>query len=75
MLEQRSVDVLVASEMFLEHGAFMAGQSFTLADIAAVSIAAALSHSIDWVLYPRLRRWFDNVMSRPGVTRGITAFG
>lgn len=74
LLERRSLDVLLASEKFLEYGPFMAGQSFTLADIAAVSIVAALSYSIDWAQYPRLRRWFDDVMARPGVKRGMIAF-
>jgi glutathione S-transferase len=35
---------------------------------------AALSSSIAWSLYPRLRRWFAGVMARPGVKRGMTAF-
>jgi GST-like protein len=74
LMERRSLDVLLASEMFLENAPFMAGQSFTLADIAAVSIVAALSSSIAWSLYPRLRRWFAGVMARPGVKRGMTAF-
>lgn len=75
LIERRSLDALLASEMFLETAPFMAGQSFTLADIAAVSIAAALSSSIDWAQYPRLHRWFAGVMARPGVKRGMTAFG
>ncbi|WP_353049283.1 glutathione S-transferase family protein [Paraburkholderia strydomiana] len=74
LMERRSLDALLASETFLENAPFMAGQSFTLADIAAVSIVAALSSSIDWAQHPRLRRWFADVMARPGVRRGMAAF-
>jgi GST-like protein len=74
LMEQRSLDALLASEGFLENARFMAGESFTLADIAAATIVAALSSSIDWTEHPRLRRWFACVMARPGVKRGMTAF-
>ncbi len=73
-MERRCLNVLLASEMFLENAPFMAGQSFTLADIAAVSIVAALSSSIDWAQYPLLQRWFAGVMVRPSVERGMIAF-
>ncbi|PRY04568.1 glutathione S-transferase family protein [Paraburkholderia sp. BL25I1N1] len=74
LMEQRTLDALLASEGFLENARFMAGQSFTLADIAAATIVAALSSSIDWTGHPRLHRWFACVMARPGVKRGMTAF-
>jgi len=74
LMERRSLEMLLASERFLQNVPFMAGQSFTLADIAAVSIVAAQSPSIDWARYPQLQRWFAAVMARSGVERGMIAF-
>ncbi|MFW1063337.1 glutathione binding-like protein, partial [Vibrio parahaemolyticus] len=70
----RSVAKLEASERFLVDGPYMAGDRFTLADIAGYTIARASEASVAWDRLGRLKAWFDLVGSRDGVRRGLQAF-
>ena len=54
---------------------FVAGEAFTLADIAAVTITFAVERHIDWNGLPELHRWYETIMARPAVARGLSAFG
>jgi GST-like protein len=74
VLEQKAITSLVAAERFLSDGAFMGGGSFTLVDIAAFTIAKALSRHVDWDQVPRLREWFDSLEKQPAIDRGLRAF-
>jgi GSH-dependent disulfide-bond oxidoreductase len=74
LLDQRSVAALVQAEAFLAHSRYMAGESFTLADIAAFTIATAHGARMEWGHLPRLRQWFEDVQARPTVNRGLRAF-
>ncbi|MCY1206561.1 Disulfide-bond oxidoreductase YfcG [compost metagenome] len=65
---------LIEAERFLESTAFMAGDMFSLADIAAFTIARAFSRNIQWADHPALMRWFQAVALRPGVAHGLKAF-
>lgn len=75
VLTQRSLDAFGAAEMFVSRTRFMAGNTFTLADISAVTVGLALQRHIDWQTHPNLARWFEEVAARPGVERGMRAFG
>lgn len=75
VLDLRAMKTLTAAERFVETSEFIAGETFTLADIAAVTITFAIERHIDWSELPQLRRWYQSVMARPSVIRGLAAFG
>jgi GSH-dependent disulfide-bond oxidoreductase len=74
MHHRRSLEALALSERFLVDSQFLAGETFTLADICAVSFAMYEAQSIDWERLPNLRRWFQEVTARPAVMRGFRTF-
>jgi GST-like protein len=74
LLDQRSMAALVHAEAFLADSRYMAGESFTLADIAAFTITIAHKTRMKWGHLPRLRQWFEDVQARPTVIRGLRAF-
>jgi GSH-dependent disulfide-bond oxidoreductase len=74
LLKDRSVMALASAESFLEGSRYIAGENFTVADIAAFTITLADDGHLDWDRLPRLRRWFDEVSERPSVQRGLHAF-
>ena len=53
---------------------FLAGSSFTLADIAGYTITTALEARLRWDGLPHVRRWLDRVGARPAVERGRRVF-
>jgi GST-like protein len=71
---QRSLEAIVASGRFLERTRYMAGDSFSLADIAALTVIRASSDRLDWKSLPRLQAWFEAVVTRPDVHHGLAAF-
>ncbi|MGT2492295.1 hypothetical protein ACU4GD_21575 [Cupriavidus basilensis] len=48
----------------------MAGESFSVADIAAFTIARAYYDAIEWGEHPELAHWYAEVARRPAVLRG-----
>lgn len=74
LLEQRALTAATAANRFLTDSEFMAGDRFTIADIAAFPIVNHLRASIDWDAHPQLLRWFERVAARPAVKRGMRAF-
>lgn len=74
VMRKRSMAALVAAERFVAYDPFMAGDRFTLADIAAVTITRSVVAEVDWDAVPALRRWYDMVMERGSVQRGFKAF-
>lgn len=73
-LAGRSLEALVQAERFLSDAPYMAGDSFTLADIAAYTSAFAVRHDLDWPGLPLLNAWYTRINARPGVVRGMGAF-
>ena len=71
---QHSIRAFALCEQFLSNGPFLAGDTLTLADIAAVTFAKFNEKYIDWKELPALRRWLENVEGRPAVQRGLSAF-
>ena len=74
ILDSRFLARLAYAEQFLLGQPYMAGGSFTLADIAAFTIAYAYREVLDWPDLPRLRAWYAHVAQRPGIQRGMNAF-
>ncbi|MBN3836065.1 glutathione S-transferase family protein [Burkholderia sp. Ac-20344] len=72
---QRSADAFALCEQFLTATPFLAGDTLTLADIAAVAFARFNEDHIDWEQLPALRAWFEQVVNRPAVQRGLNVFG
>ena len=64
---QLSTRYLSAIEELYEHRNWIAGGSYSLADIAAVAQISVLDYVdlIEWDRYPVLRRWYARVKSRP----------
>lgn len=74
LLEQRALAAATAAQRFLQDSEFMAGDHFTIADVAAYPIVNHLRAWIDWDAHPLLQRWFQRVAARPAVQRGMRAF-
>jgi GST-like protein len=73
-LDQLALESAVFSEIFLKNAEFMAGDRFSIADIAGWTILSFFEPRIDWANRPRLRRWLDIISARPAVSRGMHAF-
>lgn len=70
----RSIGAIESAERFLAKSRYMAGDTFSLADVVAVTIVNASRDKIDWADHRLLSRWFDHVGQRPAVLRGMQAF-
>lgn len=71
-LEQvrRQYDVM---EKRLSSVSYLAGEGYSLADIATVPwITRHAWHGIDLVEFPNIMLWYDRVLSRPAVVKGLT---
>ena len=56
----------------LTQHAYLAGENYTIADIATFPWArSAANQGIDWADYPNAKRWFDQISQRPAVQRGL----
>ena len=56
----------------LEAHKFIAGNQFTIADIAVFPwLRSWQNQGVDWADYPALKNWFDGVEARPAVQRGV----
>jgi GST-like protein len=72
-LSERALEHLMAAEEFLV-GGYIAGNKFSMADIAAFTFAASVSSQVPWGKLPRMTRWFEVIGDRPGVKKGMRAF-
>jgi GSH-dependent disulfide-bond oxidoreductase len=51
---------------------YIAGGDYTIADIAIFPwLRSWKNQGIDWVDYPHLKGWFDEIAARPAVKRGV----
>jgi GSH-dependent disulfide-bond oxidoreductase len=74
LLTERSLTAIENAERFLSVGLFMAGDSFSIADIAALTIVGAMKNELPWNRLSALKRWFSMVQERPAIKRGAAAF-
>ncbi len=57
----------------LAHQSYLAGDNYTVADIACFPWArSAANQGIDWADYPNTKRWFDQINDRPAVKKALT---
>jgi GSH-dependent disulfide-bond oxidoreductase len=56
----------------LAKSTYIAGSQYTIADIAIFPwLRSWKNQGIDWVDYPHLKGWFDEIAARPAVKRGV----
>jgi GSH-dependent disulfide-bond oxidoreductase len=52
--------------------AYLAGGSYTIADIASFPwTRSASNQGVNWADYPHVKRWHDEIAARPAVQRGV----
>jgi GST-like protein len=74
LLTDQSIANLALAEAFAAEGPYIAGDTFSLADIAAFTIITAVANHLAWGELPNLDAWRRRIAARPGVQRGWTAF-
>jgi GSH-dependent disulfide-bond oxidoreductase len=74
ILEDRVLVTLETAERYVGHNEFMAGKTFSAADIAGFTITQSVKSDLPWPKLPNLRRWFERIEGRPAVKRGLHAF-
>jgi GST-like protein len=74
LLTERYLAAIAASERFLANGAYLGGDTFSLADIVGFTITSAVASLLPWDQLPRLAAWRELIGSRPAVLAGMTAF-
>jgi GSH-dependent disulfide-bond oxidoreductase len=51
---------------------YLAGERYTIADIATWPwVANPERRGVDMALYPNVQRWYENILARPAVQRGM----
>jgi GSH-dependent disulfide-bond oxidoreductase len=73
-LNQRVIQRLAEAERYAAESLFIAGNQFTLADIAAYTIVASVKDSIDWSELPNLAQWFQYLRTMHSIEQGYQAF-
>jgi GSH-dependent disulfide-bond oxidoreductase len=74
-LNERAIALYEHVDRRLADRPFLAGSSFSLADIAGYTITTALEAQLQWDALPHLRHWLERVGARPAVQRGRRIFG
>ena len=60
----------------LDEAAFLAGEDYSIADIATLPWAARHEwHRVPLEDFPNVKRWYDGLMARPAVQRGMAVPG
>lgn len=73
-LESRAAQRLTEADAFVERSPFMAGDRFTIADIAAFTIVSSMHAHLDALPVPNLKRWLREVATRSSIVKGYQAF-
>ena len=73
-LNERALAMYEHADRRLADQSFLAGSSFTLADIAGYTITTAFETQLHWQALPHVRRWFEQVGARPAVQGGRRVF-
>ncbi len=74
LLSERSMAAIEDAERFASTGTFIAGDAFSIADIAAVTIVSSVVSELRWDRLPALSRWFAQIRARPTFERAAAAF-
>ena len=75
LLDARLHNALAGAERFAAASRFIAGDAFSIADIAGFTITAFARAHLPWDTLPNLKRWYQTVAPRPGVERAYRALG
>jgi GST-like protein len=75
LLDARLHNALAGAERFAAASRFIAGDAFTIADIAGFTITAFMRAHLPWASLPNLKRWYQTVAPRPAVQRTYRALG
>jgi GST-like protein len=75
MLDARMRNALIGAERFARESRFIAGDAFSIADIAGFTITAFARPHLPWDELPNLQRWYQAVETRPAVQRAYKALG
>ena len=73
-LDARFIAALKVAENFLRDSQFIAGDAFSIADIAAFTIVRSTKNQLPWTRLPRMAKWYDMLETRPAVSRGLRVF-
>lgn len=73
-LNERAISIYEHVDRRLVDRPFLAGSSFTLADIAAYTITTAFESELRLDRFPHVRPWLERVSARPAVQRGRRIF-
>lgn len=73
-LNERVMQSMLYAEQFAGEADYIAGDVFSLADIAAFTMATSLHQQIAWAKLPNLSRWYQRVLARPAVQKGMNVF-
>ena len=74
LLTKRSIEAIAESERFLMEGPFIAGDTFSIADIAAYTIIKGSANHLPWNELPRLEAWMAHIGARSAVAHGWAIF-
>jgi GSH-dependent disulfide-bond oxidoreductase len=74
ILMDRMLATLETAERYVGPNEFIAGKTFSAADIAAFTITQSVKSDLPWPKLPNLRRWLEQIEGRPAVKRGLQAF-
>jgi GSH-dependent disulfide-bond oxidoreductase len=74
LLDERSLGVLKLAERFVADTPFLAGENYSIADIAAFTMTKSVREQLAWGELPALARWYSIIEQRPAVVRGLKAF-
>jgi len=74
-LDQRVLDALAGAERFAQQSRFIAGDGFSIADIAGFTFTRFAQPRLPWDRLPNLKRWFEAVETRPGVQGAYQRLG
>ena len=73
-LVERMLAALESAERFVDKEPYMAGKTFSIADIAAFTITQSVESQLPWAQLPNLRRWYEQIAARPAFARGLKVF-
>ena len=74
LLVERMLAALESAERYVSDSAYMAGKTFSIADIAAFTITQSVKSQLPWAQLPNLRRWYEQIAARPAFARGLKVF-
>lgn len=72
-LDARALEAMQNAEALLDQD-YIAGASFSLADISAFTFATSVRDQVDWKRLPKMACWLERVGKRRAVQQGLRTF-